>query len=93
MKSQEQMILEHLRQKPISPIEALNQYGCFRLAAVIFNLRGQGHNIHSGVGRGTNGKKWAVYSLLDVPAKPFVNETVEKMKQWEQERKEETNHV
>lgn len=38
-------ILAHLREKPITPLEALNLYGCFRLGARIFDLRAQGYNI------------------------------------------------
>ena len=38
--SQAKNILAHLVQhKTITPLEALNQYGCFRLSAVIFNLK------------------------------------------------------
>jgi len=38
--TQRAKIREHLLQgKPITPLEALNLYGCFRLSAVIFNLR------------------------------------------------------
>jgi len=33
--------------KSITPIEALNDYGCFRLASVICNLRKSGMNIET----------------------------------------------
>ena len=40
------MILVHLRKGwPITPIEALAQYGCFRLGARIHDLKHQGHPI------------------------------------------------
>ena len=40
-------ILGHLKRAPISAIEALNTYGCFRLAARIKDLREQGHDIET----------------------------------------------
>ena len=46
--SQAKNILAHLVQhKTITPLEALNQYGCFRLSAVIFNLKKDGHEIET----------------------------------------------
>jgi hypothetical protein len=42
MKSQEAMIWKHLRREPITPLVALKEYGCFRLAARIFDLRSRG---------------------------------------------------
>ncbi len=56
--TQLEQILEHLKQgKSITPIEALDLYGCFRLSAVILKLRKQGYDIvthhernHSGIG-------------------------------------------
>jgi hypothetical protein len=40
-------ILAHLKRGPISAIEALNNYGCFRLAARIKDLRAQGYDIET----------------------------------------------
>lgn len=41
MITQTQMVLQHLQQKgSITPMEALNLYGCYRLSDVIFRLRG-----------------------------------------------------
>ena len=46
MRTQRQNILNHLRKrKTITPMEALNLFGSFRLAARIRELRQQGHNI------------------------------------------------
>jgi len=45
MKTQTDQILEHLKKAPITPLEALNLYGCFRLGARIFDLKEQGHTI------------------------------------------------
>ena len=45
-KSQRENILEYLEiGNKITPLEALYQFGCFRLSAVIFNLRQEGYNI------------------------------------------------
>ena len=45
MKSQNDAILSHLRRSPITPLEAIQKYGCLRLGARIFELRQQGHEI------------------------------------------------
>jgi len=51
-----------LRGKPITPMQALRLFGCFRLAAVIFKLKEEGFLIETEmVYRDT--KKWASYSL------------------------------
>lgn len=44
--TQKQFILQHLQQFGfIEPLTALREYGCYRLGAVIFNLRAEGYNI------------------------------------------------
>ena len=44
--TQKQFILQHLKQfGSIEPLTALREYGCYRLGAVIFNLRAEGYNI------------------------------------------------
>lgn len=44
--TQKEAILEHLESgNAITPLDALNAYGCFRLAAVIHVLKGEGFNI------------------------------------------------
>jgi hypothetical protein len=46
--SQEQAILRYLQAgQAITPIEALNRFGCFRLGARIHNLRKSGHDIQT----------------------------------------------
>ena len=61
--SQTNMILNHLKTAPITPIDALEQYGCFRLAARIADLRKDGWNIHTElVEKGD--KRWAKYHLI-----------------------------
>lgn len=40
------MVLEHLmRFGSIEPLTALREYGCYRLGAIIFLLRADGHDI------------------------------------------------
>jgi len=44
--TQQQMILAHLHHfGSIEPLTALREYGCYRLGAVIFNLRREGYDI------------------------------------------------
>jgi len=61
--SQQKNILNHLKKVgSITPLDALEQYGCFRLAAVIFNLRADGHKIKTKkITR--QGKTYASYKL------------------------------
>jgi hypothetical protein len=61
------MVLNHLKKEPLTPLVALRKYGTFRLAALIFNLRDEGHNIKTdivNVGTKRNCKYVAKYSLL-----------------------------
>ena len=51
-----------LRGKPITPIQALNLFGCFRLAAAIFNIRAEGYTVDTEMVH-RKGKKWASYTL------------------------------
>jgi hypothetical protein len=40
------LILKHLLSgKEINPLEALSEYGVYRLGAIIFNLKQEGYNI------------------------------------------------
>lgn len=44
--TQREMVLQHLQTfGSIEPLTALREYGCYRLGAVIFNLRTSGHRI------------------------------------------------
>ena len=61
--SQKLLIKRHLISKPISPLEALQEYGCFRLAARIAELREDGLNIET-VQTKQNGKTFATYQLV-----------------------------
>ena len=62
MKTQIEAILAHLNRKSITPLEALEKYGCFRLAAVIHTLRRRGIPIKT-VDKIQNGKTYAQYIL------------------------------
>lgn len=64
MEAQSKAILAHLQQgKTITGIEALNEFGCFRLPARIKELKDQGHNIISEMIKLPNGKHVARYKL------------------------------
>ena len=44
--TQKQFVLRHLQEYgSIEPWTALREYGCYRLGAIIFNLRADGYNI------------------------------------------------
>jgi hypothetical protein len=59
--SQKDQIFNHLkRHGHITPLEALNLYGCFRLAARVNDLRDEGHAIETDMIE-RNGKKLARY--------------------------------
>lgn len=62
---QNQQILAYLkkkRNKGVTAIEALEKFGCFRLAARIRNLRDDGHNIITMTEQSGN-KRFARYVL------------------------------
>ena len=46
--TQKDKVLAHLQEnKKINPMEGLNLYGTFRIAAIIHTLRDEGHNIET----------------------------------------------
>ena len=60
--SQTAQIWKHLRHGPITPMVALREYNCFRLAARIYDLRRKGVNIVTNdITR--NGKTYAQYRI------------------------------
>lgn len=62
MESQNKAIKAHLKSgKTINPMEALNAFGCFRLAARIKNLKDSGMTIEKEMRQDENGKRFAVY--------------------------------
>lgn len=63
-KSQCNLILNHLQSgKSINPMFALNQFGCYRLGARIYDLKQSGYSIDSRLVKTENGKKYAEYSM------------------------------
>jgi len=48
----------------LTPLLALEKFGCFRLGARIWDLKHQGYDIHSELVRGGNGKHYASYHLI-----------------------------
>ena len=62
--SQNAMILNFLKSGgSLTPIEALQKFQCFRLAARIDNLRNQGYVIETEILKDDNGKSYASYSI------------------------------
>ena len=66
MKTQNQQIKEYLEAgNKITPIEALNMFGCFRLASRISDLKKQGLDIKTDMVLDPNtGKQYASYRLV-----------------------------
>jgi len=64
MKQQNLMVLDHLKTgKELTPLEALNSYGCFRLAARVYDLKQSGWPIHCERRTMDNDKVVGVYTL------------------------------
>ena len=62
--SQSQAILDYLQSGHVlTPLEALQKFGCFRLAARVHDLRAAGHNIVGHTVDTGSGKKVAQYHL------------------------------
>ena len=65
-KRQKDIILELLQGGvSVTPMLALNRCGCFRLAAIVHQLRGEGHNIKTHYVKSHTGNKYAEYKLTD----------------------------
>ena len=62
-------ILDHLRNGPITPMEALHLYDCFKLAARIFDLREVGHEIITMRIKNPFGNYYAEYHLIKLAPK------------------------
>lgn len=62
--SQESRILSHLRAgRSLNPLQALDKFGCFRLAARVWQLRNAGWDIRTRRLRTRTGKTVALYYL------------------------------
>lgn len=68
--TQKEKVERHLmRLVAITPLEALRDYGCFRLAAIIHKLRQQGWDIETRYVTTPDGeKKFASYKLNKLPS-------------------------
>lgn len=63
-KSQTDRILEYMLQgHAITPIDALNRFGSFRLGARIAEIKAKGYLVYSEFVTGDNGKKFKKYYL------------------------------
>tara|TARA_R110000822_G_scaffold225057_1_gene357899 strand:- start:330 stop:557 length:228 start_codon:yes stop_codon:yes gene_type:complete len=63
-KTQKDKIEEYLKSgKSITPIDALEMFGCFRLGAHIFTLRGEGLKIRTDFVTNRYNTKFAKYTL------------------------------
>ena len=63
-KSQKDKILNYLESGGVlTPIDALDKFGCFRLAAVICDLKSGGHDIKTTLVNNGKGKEYAKYKL------------------------------
>jgi hypothetical protein len=64
MKTQKEQIKKHLlSRKSITPIQALNKFGCLRLAAVIYKLKEEGLKIITEIEYNKK-KQFAKYRLV-----------------------------
>lgn len=62
--SQKEKILRHMQEYgEITPMDALTNYGCFRLGARIYDLQRDGHIIEHSISSIGN-KRFAVYKLV-----------------------------
>ena len=63
--SQTTRILAHLEKgRSITPIYALNNFGCMRLASRIEELRSKGYRINTRMVKNRSGARYASYSLV-----------------------------
>ena len=62
-KTQKEEILNYFQSGGVlTTIDALRKFGCFRLAAIVFDLKKDGHDIHTRI-QYEGGKKYAKYKL------------------------------
>lgn len=68
--TQNEQILNYLKQgNTITPLEAFNMFGCFRLGARAYDLKSMGHDITSRMITLENGKRVAQYRLENIQEK------------------------
>ena len=72
MESQNKQILKHLQAgHRLTPIDALNLFGCFRLAARVYDLRKLGHKINKEIMELEGDVKVAEYYLDSTSSMPL----------------------
>lgn len=69
--SQTERVLALLRQGPLTPLDALDQAGSFRLGARIWDLRHRGHDIRTEWLTTSSGSRVAKYVLVDREQQDF----------------------
>ena len=71
--TQREMVLQHLKEgRVITPLEALQKYGSFRLGAIIHTLRREGLNIETNYIT-VERKTFAEYKLITEPQQSFLD--------------------
>jgi len=80
--TQAERILAYMREHPegITPITALEEFGCFRLGARIYDLRREGHQITAETHGTMTGKSVARYRLTGITQTPRTVESKEEVK-------------
>ena len=82
-KSQHNLVLDALLDgDSITPMDALDKYGCFRLAAVIYDIKKDGYKVKTTIVRNKlSGKRYAKYSLdnNDNLRKKYIDEGIYSM--------------
>jgi hypothetical protein len=69
--TQKAKVLNFLKRgNSITPIEALHNFGVFRLSAIVFTLRGEGYDIKTTMVSNGYGAKYASYRIKQL-ALPF----------------------
>ena len=73
MESQNKRILNYLKRgHRMTPMDALELFGCFRLAARVYDLRQEGHNISKQIIELSNGVNVSEYSLDQSTSTPAL---------------------
>ena len=71
--------------RTITPMEALEQFGCFRLAAIICNLREEDKmNIHTELVTNKYGTKYARYNLVESSVNDSILDELNPSGEWRQ---------
>lgn len=74
---QNKQVLNHLNNiGPLTPQEALDLYGCFRLAARVFELRKAGERISTSTVKNAEGNHFARYYIVKYVTSNSVGSSV-----------------